>query len=175
MLLFLFFFSHEYALDVKQANYEFYEARCSHESSLSPSIHSIMAAELGKHAEAYQYALHAARLDLDNYNRNTHEGLHTTSMAAAWLNMVYGFGGLRSDGDVLSLNPSLPKNWQAFTFRLLYRDSLLQVKVSRDSISMQTVEGAAVALDVFGQRCEVGAEPVSVPLPDERRANHDQA
>jgi maltose phosphorylase len=175
VLLFLFFFSHEYALDVKQANYEFYEARCSHESSLSPSIHSIMAAELGKHAEAYQYALHAARLDLDNYNRNTHEGLHTTSMAAAWLNMVYGFGGLRSDGDVLSLNPSLPKNWQAFTFRLLYRGSLLQVKVSRDSISMQTVEGAAVALDVFGQRCEVGAEPVSVPLPDERRANHDQA
>jgi len=169
VLLFLFFFSHEYPLDVKQANYEFYEARCSHESSLSPSIHSIMAAELGKHAEAYQYELHAARLDLDNYNRNTHEGLHTTSMAAAWLNMVYGFGGLRSDGEVLSLNPSLPKDWQAFTFRVLYRGSLLQVKVSHDSVSIQTVEGSAVSLDVFDQRYEVGAELVSVPLPDERR------
>jgi maltose phosphorylase len=76
---------------------------------------------------------------------------------------------------VLSLNPSLPQAWQSFTFRALYRGSLLQVKVSRDSISMQTVEGSAVALDVFGQRYEVGAEPVNVPLPDERRANHDQA
>ena len=47
----------------------------------------------------------ATRLDLDNYNRNTDQGLHPTSIAAAWMNIVYGFGGLRSDGPVLTFNP----------------------------------------------------------------------
>ena len=60
----------------------------------------------------------ATRLDLDNYNRNTDQGLHLTSIAAAWMNIVYGFGGLRSDGPVLTFNPSIPRQWQAYRFRL---------------------------------------------------------
>ena len=50
-------------------------------------------------------------MDLDNYNRNSGEGLHTTSIAAAWMNIVYGFGGLREDGDMLKLAPSIKKKW----------------------------------------------------------------
>ncbi|HCM14276.1 MAG TPA: family 65 glycosyl hydrolase, partial [Lachnospiraceae bacterium] len=98
-------------------NYEYYEPRCIHESSLSPSVHSILAVQLKKHEEGYRFFSFATRMDLDNYNRNTSEGLHTTSIAAAWMNIVYGFAGMRSDGDILSFSPSIPAAWNGYSFR----------------------------------------------------------
>jgi maltose phosphorylase len=168
VLLFLFFFSQDYDMVTKLANYEYYEPRCSHESSLSPGIHSIMAAELGKHEDAYAYSLHAARLDLDNYNRNTHEGLHTTSMAAAWLLMVYGFGGMRSDGDLLIFRPSIPANWEAFSFRLIVRGTVLGVRVDKTAIELRALSGPPVVVQVFERTYEVGAGGVEVAMPAHR-------
>ena len=142
----------------------------SFSTQLSPSIHSIIAAELGEHEDAYRYSLHAARLDLDNYNRNTHEGLHTTSMAAAWLNVVYGFGGLRSDGEVLSFRPSIPTRWRSFGFRILYRKSILSVRVDKTSVSLQTVSGPPVPVEVFDRPYTVDSTGVTLDLPAARRA-----
>ncbi|MBE0655790.1 MAG: family 65 glycosyl hydrolase, partial [Bacteroidales bacterium] len=129
VLLALFFFSHDYSMAEKIANYEFYEPRCIHESSLSPSVHSILASETGKKEEAYHFFEFATRLDLDNYNRNTREGLHITSIAAAWLNIVYGFGGMRSDGDLLSFAPTIPEKWKKYAFSICYKSLSLLVEV----------------------------------------------
>lgn len=169
VLLLPFFFSGDFDLKAKKANYEFYEARCVHESSLSPGVHGILAAELGRHQEAYDYAQHAFRLDLDDWNRNSHEGLHTTSMAAAWLGVVYGFGGLRSDGDTLTFNPSLPKAWKAFSFRLRYHDSILAVRVAPEGVELKTIEGKALAVELFGKKLKVGADGVRAKLPKDRK------
>ncbi len=165
-----FFFSEDYASEIKKANYEYYEPRCSHESSLSPSIHSILASELGKHQEAYRYFQQAARLDLDDYNRNTSEGLHTTSMAGAWMNIVYGFGGMRSDGNTLTFSPSLPKRWKSFGFRILYRGSVLAVRVNREHVVLSVVDGPPVTVSIYGKRRRIGQRDVCVVLPAERRA-----
>lgn len=161
VLMFLFLYNQEFPLGIKKANYEYYEPRCIHESSLSPSIHSILAAELGRHDEAYKFFEFATRLDLDNYNRNTREGLHTTSIAAAWMNIVYGFGGLRSDGAALSLAPSIPAAWSAYRFRVQYRGSTLEVKVNREAATVSLLAGAEVTLQLYGQTRTVGAEPVA--------------
>ena len=53
----MYFFSQDYTLEEKRANYEFYEARTIHESSLSPSLHAILAVELGKLEDAYTLLL----------------------------------------------------------------------------------------------------------------------
>jgi len=141
VLMFLFLYNREFSLETKRANYEFYEPKTIHESSLSPSIHSVFAAELGKPADAFRFFGFATRMDLDNYNRNTGEGLHTTSIAAAWMNIVYGFGGLRSDGEELVLNPSLPKQWTEYEFRLFYKNALIRVKVSAKEIALEVTPG----------------------------------
>lgn len=160
VLLLMLFFSHDYDMRTKRANYNYYEPRCIHESSLSPGVHSILAAELGMAREAYKFSEHAARLDLDDYNRNTHEGLHTTSMAAAWMNIVYGFGGMRSDGDVLSFNPILPSRWKSYTFRVLYRGSVLEIRTDRNGSAFRLVEGRPVAVEISGRRRMVTAAGV---------------
>ncbi len=178
VLMFLFLYGSEFPADVKRANYEFYEPRTIHESSLSPSIHSILAAELGKRAEAFKFFEFATRMDLDNYNRNTGEGLHTTSIAAAWMNIVYGFGGLRSDGDVLSCAPFVPSGWTEYEFGIVYRGAKLRFSVTRENLFLTvscgdtalcagsfSVPAEPVPVEIYGTRYDLlpGAVRISVP------------
>lgn len=164
VLLLPFFFSTDYPLEQKRINYEYYEERCIHESSLSPSIHSILAAELGKKDEAYEFFKYMARLDLDNYNKNTDQGLHVTSMSGAWLNMVYGFGGLRTDGEVLIFKPSIPEKWNSFSFKLQYKGSLLMVKVDKENAEFKVLSGPSADIKVYDREYTVDANGIRVSL-----------
>lgn len=172
VLLLMLFFAGEYDLETKRANFNYYEPRCSHESSLSPGVHSILAAELGYLDKARDYFLHATRLDLDNYNRNTHEGLHTTSMAGAWLNIVYGWGGLRTDGEVLRLAPTLPTGWQALQFQLTYRGSQIRVRLEAGEVLIQVVSGPQLKLELYGEAVTCGADPLRHPLQSPASGPH---
>jgi maltose phosphorylase len=166
VLMFMFLYAQEFSAEVKQANYDFYEPRTIHESSLSPSIHSILAAELGKPADAFRFFGFATRMDLDNYNRNTSEGLHTTSIAAAWMNIVYGFGGMRSDGTELALNPALPEQWTEYEFGVFYRNVHIRVKVSRSEVVLSTSDtvDAPIPLDIYGKRYTLNSASLRIPL-----------
>ncbi len=152
VLMFLFLYNQDFTLSVKKANYEFYEPRCIHESSLSPSVHSILAAEIGKSEEALSFFGFATRLDLDDYNRNTNEGLHLTSIAAAWMNIVYGFGGLRSDGEILVLNPTIPPIWKHYSFKIKYQNKNLKVSVSKEQIKITSDNEKPLPLLLFGKK-----------------------
>ncbi len=169
VLLLHFFFSHSYTLQDKRVNYEYYEPKCIHESSLSPAVHSILASELGKHDKAFDYVQYASRLDLDDYNGNTDQGLHMTSMAGAWLALVYGFGGMRSDGPRLSFDPSLPARWKAFRFTIVHRDTTLKVSVDDQHVNLVAADGPAIRVDLFGKTVNVNAAGVRVKLPAQRR------
>ena len=166
VLLLPFFFSTDYPLDQKRTNYEYYEARCIHESSLSPSVHSILAAELGKKEQAYEFFNYMARLDLDNYNKNTDQGLHVTSMSGAWLNMVYGFGGLRTDGDVLIFKPSIPEKWNSFSFKLMHRGALLSILVDKEKVEFKVLSGPDVSVKIFDRDYSIGSNCIKVPLQE---------
>jgi maltose phosphorylase len=160
----MYFFSQDYTLEEKRANYEFYEARTIHESSLSPSLHAILAVELGKLDEAYTFFTYGARMDLDDYNRNTEQGLHVTSAAGVWASMVYGFGGMRSDGEALSLAPALPSQWRSFRFRVRYRGAMLEVQAGRDEVMLRTLDGGPVTVLVYGSERVVDGNGVVVPV-----------
>ena len=163
----IYFFSQDFTMEEKKANYEFYEARTCHESSLSPSLHGILAAELGKLEEAYNFLAYAARLDLDNYNRNTEQGLHSTSAAGVWAGMVFGFGGLRTDGDLLMFNPTIPEEWQSYRFRISYAGSLLEVSVSQREAVLRVIEGEPVLLRVYGDLVKVTTDGVTIKCQEE--------
>jgi maltose phosphorylase len=152
VLMFMLLFNSRFDRDVIRANYEFYEPRCIHESSLSPSVHSILAAQLGRASEAFDFFRFATRMDLDNYNRNSGEGLHTTSIAASWMNIVYGFGGLRSDGELLSIAPTIPESWKSYQFRIVYNGAVICVAVDQNQVHIQTLEGENVTLRLYGEK-----------------------
>ncbi|AEJ61827.1 glycoside hydrolase family 65 central catalytic [Spirochaeta thermophila DSM 6578] len=169
VLMFLFLYNREFSLECKRANYDYYDPRTVHESSLSPAIHSILAAELGREEEAYRLFGFATRLDLDNYNRNTHEGLHLTSMAAAWLNIVYGFGGLRTDGDRPALAPMLPSAWKSYSFSFGWRDARIGVEVGKEGVRLRLLEGERVELELYGEPAVLTEEGLVRSFPDKGR------
>ena len=150
VLMFQLLYNSDFTLEQKRANYMFYEPRCIHESSLSPSVHSILAAEIGEYRQAYDFFAFATRMDIDDYNRNTHEGLHTTSISAAWLNIVYGFAGLRSDGEI-SLNPICPEAWKSYSFKITVNGALLSIKVDKNGVNIRNNSQKAVKLIVYGE------------------------
>lgn len=156
VLMFMFLFSSKFTQEQMMANYEYYEPLCIHESSLSPSVHSIIASQLKKDDEAYEFFRFATRMDLDNYNRNTNQGLHTTSIAAAWMNIVYGFGGLRSDGDILSLNPAIPKEWNGYSFKIEYQGEILNISVDKNIVKINAQNGKDIKINVYGKGVVLG-------------------
>lgn len=125
-------------------NYDFYEPKTVHESSLSPCVHTILAAKLGYKEKAYELYLRTARLDIDDYNDEVHQGLHITSMAGTYLSVVEGFGGMRLLNDQLHFDPFIPKQWKFYSFIVKYRDQLLKVEVSKEKVTIVN-QGSEIA------------------------------
>jgi maltose phosphorylase len=171
VIMMLFMYSKDFSKEIKRINYDYYEPRCIHESSLSPSVHSIIAAEIGEYGEAYEFFRFATRLDLDNYNRNTNEGLHMTSIAAAWMNIVYGFGGMRSDGEQLSFEPSIPETWTSYQFPLIYRGVLLEIKITKDTVSILVKEGTGTTVSIYGREYYVDRGGITIAMPKEYKSS----
>lgn len=146
----LYALNHLYDLDVKRRNFEFYEPMTVHESSLSPCVHAILAAELGKKDKAVEMYLRTARLDLDNINNDTQDGLHITSMSGSWLAIVQGFAGMRTN-ESLSFSPMLPDIWEGYSFKFLYRNRLIMFSVSKDKIDVFLEKGNPVGIKIYGK------------------------
>src|SRR5690554_4619099 len=137
----LFMFEHNFEDEVIRKNFDFYEPRCVHESSLSPSVHSVVASKLRQIDKAYELYVRTARLDLDDYNKEAHEGLHITSMAGSWLALVYGFAGMRVETGKLCFNPLLPQAWTSYSFTILFRSTVLHISVSMGRMTIASQKG----------------------------------
>ncbi|WP_086932903.1 family 65 glycosyl hydrolase domain-containing protein [Agarilytica rhodophyticola] len=147
----IYLFENEFERDTIKKNYDFYEPLTVHESSLSPCIHSILASSLGYQDLAYKFYLRTSRLDLDDYNNDTSDGLHITSMAGTWMSIVEGFGGVRVDNGVLSLKPFIPENWDSYAFKMIFRGVKLNIMVSNNDIIVENESENACELNLYGE------------------------
>jgi maltose phosphorylase len=145
----IYFFEDEFDIETIRRNFDFYEPRTVHESSLSPCVHAILAAKLGDEDRAYEFYLRTARLDLDDYNNDTEDGCHITSMAGTWMALVEGFGGMRVRFGRLSFQPFLPEKWKSFSFHIGFRGTLLNIKVSKDGVHIKNLSGNAISVMVY--------------------------
>lgn len=163
VILGFYYFPDRFSAEQKKVNFDFYEPMTVHESSLSPSMYSVVASHCGNTQDAYRLYKRAARLDLDNFNDDTDDGLHITSMAGSWLAIVHGFAGLNFHGEYLAFNPACPECWNSVGFHLLYRGRLLNISFTRDSFTCQILEGEGLSLKVRGTVYEVN-DRLTVPL-----------
>ncbi|WP_333599193.1 glycoside hydrolase family 65 protein [Flavobacterium sp.] len=124
-----YFFEDHFTKEQLEKHFDFYEPFTVHESSLSPCVHSIQAATLGRMEQAYTFYLRTSRLDLDDYNKEVEEGLHITSMAGTWMSIVEGFGGMRVKNDALHFEPRIPAEWNGYSFKINFRNQILKVSV----------------------------------------------
>lgn len=147
----IYYLRDQFTLEEKEKNFDFYEPMTVHESSLSPSIHAIIAAELGREEKAVELYARTARLDLDNYNNDTEDGLHITSMSGAWLSIVEGFAGMYVTEQMLTFKPFLPKQWEAYDFKINYRGRLVDVHVDKEGVRLTIEEGESMEVKLFDE------------------------
>jgi maltose phosphorylase len=154
----LYFFEDQFDQETIGRNFDFYEPRTVHESSLSACVHAIIAARLGYYDKAYEMYLRTARLDLDDYNNDTEDGLHITSMAGTWMAFVEGFGGMRAEENELSFSPYLPKGWGSYSFKIRWRGNQLQVKAETEGVTLLNLSEKQIKVKLFGKEYEVAGK-----------------
>jgi len=147
----MFLFEDNYDKDTIKRHFDFYESYTVHESSLSPCIHTILAGTIGYRTKAYELYLRTARLDLDDYNNDTADGCHITSMGGTWMAFVKGFGGMRIKGGQITFSPFIPDNWNSYSFRINFRNTILKINVTREKVSIENLSDKEITLMLYDQ------------------------
>jgi alpha,alpha-trehalose phosphorylase len=151
----------------KRRDFDYYEQITVRDSSLSACTQAVVAAEVGHLDLAYDYAVEAALMDLDDLEHNTRDGLHLASLAGAWIALVAGFGGTRDAEPTLSFRPRLPQDLTRLVFRLTRRNRQLQVTVTQQDAAYTLVAGdRALEVRHYGESLSVPTdEEVRRPIP----------
>ena len=153
----LYLFEDHFDIATLKENFDFYEPKTVHESSLSPCVHVILAAKIGNMEKAYELYLRTSRLDLDDYNHEADEGLHITSMAGTWMSVVEGMAGVRIYENGLSIDPKIPEAWQSYKFQILYKNNPIIIAVSQSEIKIKNKGDLSLEMNVLTDRITLNA------------------
>jgi alpha,alpha-trehalose phosphorylase len=147
----MFLVGNEFSVEQKRRNFEYYDPLTTGDSSLSASIQSIVAAEIGDFRAAGRYFDFALLMDLADAGGNVSDGVHIASSAGVWMALVFGFGGVRDHEGRLSIEPRLPLRWRSLSFPLRFRDRQLRVTLTHDEERYALESGAPLEVTVHGE------------------------
>ncbi|NTV17170.1 MAG: glycoside hydrolase family 65 protein [Chlorobiaceae bacterium] len=136
VLSMMLLFPHAFSDDEKLANFDYYEQRTVHKSSLSHCIHAMMGLASGRRSRAYNYFMKTALFDLENLHGNSALGIHAAAVGGAWQTVIYGFGGFSIKSDRLVLKPWLPKKWESLSFCVRWGARPVEITVYHDRVSV---------------------------------------
>lgn len=139
--------------DVKKANWEYYEPKTLHDSSLSLSTHCILASDMGDLEMAYSLFRKATEIDLGPNMKTSDAGIHSASLGGIWQCIVNGFGGVRMLNGELRISPKLPDAWSKLEFQINWQRDLLKINITKDTLTIHkaTTVNEKVNLTIFNE------------------------
>ncbi len=138
VVLLMCLFPDMYDAETKRTNYEYYEPHTDHLSSLSAGAHAVMAADIGKLDEAYDFFMESSMIDLKSEKPDCVDGIHIASCGGAWQAVVFGFAGLTLTENGLSIDPHLPEKWKSLSFNIVYNNNEMKFAITRSEIRIET-------------------------------------
>ena len=157
----MFLLGDESSTEQKRRNFDYYDPITTGDSSLSASIQSIVASEIGYQDAACRYLDFALLMDLADVAHNVSDGVHIASAAGAWMAVVFGFGGVRDFGGTLTIDPRLPRRFRSLGFSLRFHDRQLRIRLTHDDEQFTLDDGEPLEVVIRGERHLVSA---SAPL-----------
>jgi alpha,alpha-trehalose phosphorylase len=145
-----FLVGHNFSFEDKQRIFDYYDPLTTGDSSLSKSVQSIVAAEIGRMETAATYFAEAVLIDLLDLAGNVRDGLHIASAGGVWMTLVYGFAGLRDHDTELRFRPAIPEGWEVLRFRLRRRDSVLEVEIRDETTTYRLLESGRLVVHHWG-------------------------
>lgn len=137
----LYLLEDELSEEIVRANFDYYDQRTDHGSSLSLAIYGLVAARLGKMDRALRYFRRAGQIDLANNMGNAAGGVHIAALGGLWQQVIMGFAGVRVESGGLSLWPRLPEEWRRLAFQLLWNGMELEFDIERDHHILLVLKG----------------------------------
>jgi alpha,alpha-trehalose phosphorylase len=125
----MFLLGNQFSLDQKRRNFDYYDPLTTGDSSLSVSVQSILAMELGYRDKAIEYLRYALWMDLADVHANVDQGCHIASMGGTWMSVVYGIAGMREQAGRISFHPRLGQRIEGLRFHLTIQGQLLTVDI----------------------------------------------
>jgi len=139
LLMLMYLMPEQFEFDEIKENYDFYEQRTMHKSSLSPCIHSLLSISVHEYEYAYDYFKKTLFTDLSNNQGNTALGIHAASTGGAWLAAVMGFGRFFIDSeDIVNFDPWLPAHWDSLAYSIIWRGNKLTIKITQDKFTLRS-------------------------------------
>ena len=138
--------------DVIKKNFDFYESKCLHDSSLSLSAYSIVSSKIKDADLAHRFFTGALDTDFGEAASTSDAGIHAANCGGIWQSVVFGFAGINANGDTLEIDPILPDCWNGFTVNLYWHGAELSITVSKNNVIVQTLNGVKVRVKV-GNAC----------------------
>ncbi|GAA3643818.1 glycosyl hydrolase family 65 protein [Microbacterium awajiense] len=165
VVLALFLQGNHFTDEDKLADFEYYDALTTGDSTLSAVVQSILAAEVGYQDLALEYFREALFVDLADLHHNAADGVHVASAGGVWTALVSGFGGMRDHFGDLTFDPRMPADWTKLSYVLHWHGMRLDISVTADEFRLKAGEGEPLAFQVRGETytVEPGSEVV-VPL-----------
>ena len=148
VVMLLYLLEHKFSKEVKKANYDYYEKRTLHDSSLSLSTHSILASDIDEKGLAYKLFNGATKIDLGENMKTSDHGIHAASLGGIWQIVVNGFGGVRMVGGNLRINPKLPESWEKLSFSFMWKNKKININLSKNSIELNKVFGDDEVIEI---------------------------
>jgi trehalose/maltose hydrolase-like predicted phosphorylase len=137
-------------------NVAYYAQRSSHGSTLSRAVHAWVLARSDR-PRALQFFAQALQSDVaDIQQGTTPEGVHLGAMAGTVDLVQRVCTGIEVKGDVLRLNPELPREIERLRMRIRYRGHSLELWLTRDALTVRGEDSGAptIVLCVDGKTCE---------------------
>lgn len=138
-----------FSKDIKIANYNYYEPKTLHDSSLSLSTHCILANDLGHYEVAYDLFKKACEIDLGTNMKTSDAGIHAASLGGIWQCVIMGFAGVRMLDGNIRINPKLPKNWDFLSFNIIWKGNDLKIQIEKDKLTIENMGNSIVEIEVF--------------------------
>ena len=166
VVLAMYLLGNEFAIQQKRANFDYYDPLTTGDSSLSASVQSIVAAEIGYEDKALEYFEYALMMDLADIAGNVSNGVHIASTGGVWQALVFGFGGVRDFDGNLAIDPRLPGTWDCLSFSLRFRDRQIRVTLRHEAEQYVLDEGEPLTLRIRDTEHRLTADrPLSLTPP----------
>ena len=143
-------FPHDFSEQVKRATLAYYEPRTLHYSSLSPGVYALTAARLGMDKLAARHWHLSLIMDLEDVKHESAKALHTPTSGEVYTILTQGFAGLFPNGDVLEIDPHLPKGWKSIKFNYIWKGSKLAFTVTPKQVTVKSTGRRKITLVVKG-------------------------
>ena len=134
-------------------NIAYYAGRSSHGSTLCRVVHAWVLARSDR-PRAMDFFAAALQSDVSDVQQGTTaEGVHLGAMAGTVDQVQRVSTGIEVRGDVLWLNPELPREMERLDMRIRYRGHSLDLRLTRDALTVRGRDGAAppISLCVNGK------------------------